>query len=182
MKLITKLCIAVLVIAMLLPFTILKDDNGDTLMSFSDFSLPEFSFKTLPQLPNLSNLSDSKNPAKLQDAASIEAADDNLDGKDIFYRWYDTKGNIQFTSEPPPEGVEYTIKGYDPNANVIQAVEVPTRNSAADDNAPTYKKIGPAGDVGNPYLQENIKKLFKDAKNIENLLNQRLQDQDTLAN
>ena len=48
MKLFVKLMLALLVLALLLPFTILKDDHGNTLMSFSDFSLsdvkmPDFS-------------------------------------------------------------------------------------------------------------------------------------------
>jgi hypothetical protein len=43
MKLFAKTMIAALFIAMLLPFTILKDDSGNTLMSFSEISLPDFS-------------------------------------------------------------------------------------------------------------------------------------------
>ena len=42
MKLFVKLMLAGLVLAFLLPFTLLKDDQGKTLMSFSDFSLARF--------------------------------------------------------------------------------------------------------------------------------------------
>ena len=56
MKLFTKIMIAVLFIALLLPFTILKDDSGDTLVSFSDLSFPDLSMPNLsmPDLPKFS--------------------------------------------------------------------------------------------------------------------------------
>ncbi|MFB3059346.1 MAG: DUF4124 domain-containing protein, partial [Gammaproteobacteria bacterium] len=45
------------------------------------------------------------------------------DGKDMIYQWTDADGNVQFSNSQPPEGVVYTLKGYDPSLNVIQAVE-----------------------------------------------------------
>lgn len=172
MKLFAKLMIAVLFIAMLLPFTILKDDSGKTLMSLSDIGLPDFSMPDF-SMPDMAIISDAKIPASL---------DEDLGGKDIFYKWYDNNGNIQFTSEPPPEGVEFTRKGFDPNTNVIQAVNVGPEGSASDESSPNQDKSADPGEVGNPYSQERIKKLYEDAKNIEKLLQQRSQDQDSLIN
>ena len=159
--------IAVLFIALLLPFTILKDDGGDTMMSLSDFSLPDFSMPGLPKFFSTRNTA---------------ALDKDLGGKDLFYKWYDTDGNVQFTTEPPADGIEYTIMGFDPNTNVIQAVKTPTRESGSGESIPTQKKIDDPEDIGNPYSKENIKKLFEDTKNIEKLLKQRLQDQDSVIN
>ena len=85
MKLFVKLMLALLVLVFLLPFTLLKDDEGNTLMSFSDFSMPNFK---LPQLSQGKELI----PAKSGSGAM-----------DTFYKWYDPKGNVQFTSEPPPD-------------------------------------------------------------------------------
>lgn len=164
--------IAVLFIALLLPFTILKDDSGGTLMSFSDLSFPDLS------MPNLSMPDWPKFSGNTIQAGS----DGDLDGKDVFYKWYDAEGNIQFTTEPPPEGVEFTLKGFDPNANVIQSVKLPPGENAADETNSTAKKADDPGDIGNPYSQDAIKKLFEDTKNIEKLLQQRAQDQESTVN
>ena len=102
MKLFAKTMIALLVIAMLLPFTILKGRDGSPLMSFSDLSFPSFSLPDMPKMPRAGDLAPSAG---------------DLSGKDIFYQWYDAKGNVQFTSEPPPDGVEYTVQAQTRSAN-----------------------------------------------------------------
>ncbi len=165
MKLFVKLMIAVLVLALLLPFTILKGRDGNTLMSLSDFSLPDFSMPDLPKAPRID---------------MPGASEESLVGKDLFYKWYDAEGNVQFTTEPPADGIDYTVKGFDPDANVIQAVELPVGEPEADQAADGGS--AQSDDIGNPYSQENIEKLFKDAKNVEKLLNQRLKDQESALN
>lgn len=167
MKLFAKLMIAVLFIALLLPFTILKDENGRTLMSFSDFNLPDFSMPSLPKLANTRNKTSSGGSSG---------------GKVNFYKWYDADGNVQFTTEPPADGIKYTIKGFDPNTNVIQAVKAPVEDSEAVESTPTPEKTNGAGDIGSPYSQESVKKLFEDTENIEKLLQQRFQDQESAIN
>ena len=166
MKLFAKLLIAILFIAMLLPFTILKDDGGDTLMSFSDFSWPEFS---------LFAPFDGDKPAKT-------ASD--LAGRGVFYQWYDAEGNVQFTTDPPPAGVEYIVKEYDSNTNVIRAVKLPSVDEGSLDGDKSVSPVSPAEpeEIGSPYSQEAIKKLFEDSKNIEKMLKERLQRQEALLN
>jgi hypothetical protein len=162
---------------MLLPFTILKDKNGDTLMSFSDLSLPDIPMPKL-SIPDLPDFSGNKE--------IIPASDDDLSGKDIFYKWYDNEGNIQFTSEPPADGIEYTLKGFDPNANVIQSVKTSSRKSKADESTPDQitapVKARNPDDGVNPYSGDSIKKLFEDTRNIEKLLKQRFQNQESALN
>jgi hypothetical protein len=172
MKLFAKLMIAVLILAMLLPFTILKGPDGKTLLSFSDFSLPDFNLPdfNLPDMP------------KMPSVDMPGASDGDLAGKDLFYKWYDADGNVQFTTEPPADGIEYTVKGFDPNTNVIQAVEIPAPEVAPKNDAPSSQTTSKPEDIGNPYSQESIKKLFEDAKNIEKLLNQRAMDQESALN
>ena len=119
MKLFVTFMIAVLFIAMLLPFTILKGRDGNTMMSLSDIELPDFSLPSMPSMPKLPKLTGSSEP--------VPADDSDMTGKDVFYKWYDNEGNVQFTTEPPADGIEYTLKGFDPNTNVIQAV-----NNVAD--------------------------------------------------
>jgi hypothetical protein len=173
MKLFVKLMIAALFIAVLLPFTLLKGDDGDTLMSFSNFSLPDISMVNF-SMPDLSGFFGSKK--------ITPSSDDDLSGKDIFYKWYDSEGNIQFTTEPPPDGVEYKLKGFDPDANVIQAVKIPAKESTAEESTPVQEKSAGPEDGVNPYSADHIKKLFDDTKNIEKLLNQRAKDQESALN
>ncbi len=173
MKLFAKMMIAGLFIAILLPFTVLKGRDGNTLMSISDIGLPDFS---MPSLPSFTSSS------KAPDASEFATSDEDLRGKDLFYKWYDAEGNVQFTTEPPAAGIEYTVKGFDPDANVIQAVKVAPKEPAQGEAGPTPDATTKTEDIGNPYSKDSIEKLFKDAKNIEKMLNQRLQDQQSTTN
>ena len=173
MKLFVKLMIAALFIAVMLPFTLLKDDAGDTLLSFSDISLPGISMPNF-SMPDLPDFFGSKK--------ITPSSDDDLSGKDIFYKWYDSEGNIQFTTEPPADGIEYTRKGFDPDANVIQAIEIPAREAKVVESAPVQEKPAGPEDGVNPYSADSIKKLFEKTENIEKLLNQRAKDQESALN
>ena len=163
MKFFAKLMIAVLFIAVMLPFTILRGPDGDTLMSFSKFELPDFS---LPGMP---------------DGGEITNPLGSSDGKDIVYKWHDTEGNLHFTTEPPSGGIEYSVMGFDPNTNVIQAVKLPeeVEQEVEEEQESESKKVG---EIGNPYSPEKIEKLIDDAKNVENLLKQRIKDQEAAIN
>jgi hypothetical protein len=171
MKLFAKLMIAVLFIAMMLPFTILKGPDGKTLMSLSDISLPDFS---MPKMPKFSQAFEGSEP--------IPGDDSDLSGKDLFYQWYDAQGNVQFTTEPPAQGIEYTIKGFDPNTNVIQAVKKPPEQDPMDEADTDEQKSAKSDDFGNPYSGDSIKKLLDDARNVEKLINQRFKDQESALN
>jgi len=171
MKLFMKLLLAVLVLAFLLPFTLLKNEQGNTLMSFSDFELPDFE---LPELPDLS-------PGKDLIPSQVTSG-----GMDTFYKWYDPKGNVQFTTEPPPDGVEYTVKQYDPNANVIHAVKLPAedRDAAASEANSSANPVPEKSSQGqtSPYNDNSIGKLFENARDIENLIKQRTNSQNDTIN
>ncbi len=161
MKLFIKLMITILVIGVLLPFTILKGKDGRPLLSFSDWKLPE---------------SDIPLANKLKSATDV----DNLGSGDVIYNWTDDEGNIQFSNSPPPAGVGYTVKDYDPNLNVIQSVEVPVDEPEDELNSESEKQITGTEDIGNPYSSEKVEKLFEDTKNIEKLLNQRFKNQEAI--
>jgi hypothetical protein len=174
MKLFVKLMLAAVVIALLLPFTVLKDDQGKTLMSFSDFSLQDISLPDI-SIPDMSDLLNSR---------KLLPSNTRSDGKDIFYRWNDAQGNVHFTTEPPPDGIEYTVKGYDPKANVIQPVKIPTEPDPLE-SAPNATDSGTDGStpsVDSAYNPGNVKKLINDTKNIEKILNQRYENQNSAIN
>ena len=166
MNLFIKLLIAILVISLLLPFTFLKDKHGNPLLSVRDLNFPSL---TLPELsmPDFLSSGMPKFPGGVRGS----------DGKDMIYQWTDADGNVQFSNSQPPEGVVYTLKGYDPNLNVIQAVETQAAGSEEVSGSESKKKITSAKDIGSPYSVERIEKLFEDANNIEKLLNQRLNNQ-----
>jgi hypothetical protein len=169
MKLLMKLILVVLVVGCLLPFTLLKNEQGSTLMSFSDFELPDFS---LPALPDLSS-SKELIPSRVTSG-----------GVDTFYKWYDPKGNVQFTTEPPPDGVEYTVKQYDPNANVIEAANLPVGDAGAAASGASANSARDKSSQGqsSPFSGNSIGKLFENAGNIENLINQRTNSQNDTIN
>jgi hypothetical protein len=108
MKLILMLLGAALVIAAVLSLTILKDEDGETLLSFSDIKIPEFDLADF----SLTNLPEGWwSPGSKLPRAEI-----------TIYQWTDTEGKLQFSNSPPSEGIEYTVKKYNPNENVIPAV------------------------------------------------------------
>jgi hypothetical protein len=172
MKLFKKLVLTALVIALLLPFTLLKNEQGGTLMSFSSFSLPDFKipdFK-MPDMPDM--------PSSKQLVPSV----DGQRRQDIVYRWNDSEGNVHFTTEPPAEGIKYTLKGYDPNANVIQAVRLPDIEKTAQPIAAASSEQHSPSGLESAYNKDGILKLFDDSKNIQQLLNQRAEYQNSAIN
>lgn len=172
MKLFIKLMVSVLVIGLLLPFTLLKGKDGNPLLSFTDLKLPDVSMPdiTIPDidLPDMPIFSDE-----------VQTTNGELpSGGEVIYKWTDTAGNLQFSDSPPPEGVKFTVKDYDSDLNVIQALEISTDKSEPVLENESEKKVINAEGVSNPYSPEKIEKLFEDAKNVEKLLNQRFTNQE----
>ncbi len=164
MKLFGKLLITALVLAVLLPFTIIKGNDGKPLMSLSNIKAPEFS---LPKIPDAIKTKDS--------GSSVSTS-----GKDIIYKWRDQKGELHFSSSPPPEGIEYSVKGYDPNTNLIQSVKIRTEETEQPGQPEIETQTKKPLDIGNPYSPQKVEKLIEDAQNIEKLLNDRLKKQQAL--
>jgi hypothetical protein len=163
MKLFGKLLIAALVIAGLAPFTFLKGKDGRPLMSFDQLSMPELGIPDLPEGVDLPGI-DGAEP----------------DGRDIVYQWTDADGLIQFSTRPPPAGVEFSVKGYDPNTNLIQSVkpkEAPVADAA---RGLQPEQTPPDVEIGNPYSPENVRKLIDDATQVQEVINQRYQQQEAL--
>jgi hypothetical protein len=177
MKLFKKLVLSALVIALLLPFTLLKDEEGKTLMSFSSLKLPDFKMTNLKkpdfEMPDM--------PGSKQLVPSV----DGQGRKDIVYRWNDSEGAIHFSTEAPAQGIKFTLKGYDPNANVIQAVqlpeiEIPAEPIATEDTASSEQNSPP--DLESTYSKDDILKLFDDSNNFQQLFNERFNNQNSTLN
>jgi hypothetical protein len=165
MKLFVKLIFAALFIAVLLPFTLLKGPDGKPLMSVGDLKIPDIGLPEVAKEAKLPNLSGS---------SSVN--------QDIVYQWRDAEGSLHFSSQPPPEGTEYTVKGYDPRTNLIQSVKIEEEPevSVTDSEQNDRVQVKGASDIGNPYSPEKVEKLFNDAKNVEKLLNDRMKQQEAM--
>jgi hypothetical protein len=141
--------IALLVIGGLAPFTFIKGKDGQPLMSFSDSSMPDFSSATIG---------------------------DTQKQEETVYKWKDKKGVWQYSNEHPPQNITFSTTVYDQNMNVIQALETKDSNikNALKEKVETTKAKLP--DLENTNMPKNIKKLFNDTNNIENLLNDRMKE------
>lgn len=166
MNLFFKFLIAALVIAVLLPFTVLKGKDGRPLMSFGDLKAPGLS---LPEMPDV-------------DLAKPAGAGAN-GREDIVYKWRDDRGEWHFSNTPPADGIEYSAKGYDPNTNLIQSVRPKAEVAEAPATEPDDEKavsVDSPDAVGNPYSPDKIEKLFNDAKNVQKLMDDRFKQQEAL--
>ena len=159
MKLINKLLIAAVVIGASLPFTLFKGEDGGPLLRISDlkipsFSMPDFSFPSFPG---------SRKALKTSQPMS----------QVTIYKWTDAEGDLQFGSSPPAEGIEYTEKQYDPNENVIPAVNTDSSNRQQESEAVLAKTSSQDVEIGGIFSPGVIEKLFEDANNVGKSSNNR---------
>lgn len=176
MGLFTKLILALLVIGGLAPFTFIKGKDGKPLMSFSDIKMPN---TKLPDI-DIPSLPDSS----ITPSNSTSSKPNYKEG--TVFKWKDKEGTWQFSSEPPPEGSDFSSTLYNNTLNVIQSVETPRTRAEKEKqkqatNTLTGKTIPKSlDDVGSPYSPEKIETLFNDANNLETLLKDRAKQQEDL--
>ena len=161
MKLFPKLMLTALVLAVLLPFAILKKSDGTTMLSFKDFKWPDFLSAGIPDMPSADGITGDRVVA--------------------IYQWQDSQGNIQFTNEPPPQGIEFEVKHYDTNANVIQSVRLPSEEPEVPVVTAEPMASGTV-EAPSPYSPESVKQMMDDAQEIQNLLNERFEKQQSAIN
>lgn len=90
-------------------------------------------------------------------------------GKETVYKWTDAQGKIHYSSEPPQNQSLAKKLEINPDANLIQGLAPQTSQK------PEPKPAQPASVPGgvNAYNPAAVKKLVDDAKNVQNLLNER---------
>ena len=96
------------------------------------------------------------------------------DEKVEVYKWRDENGVMQFSNTPPPTVSNAKQVVLDPNHNLVQAVKVPEEEEAPAKSAEV--------EAPSPYSMKGMKKVMDDAKGIEDLLQQRHQDQQKRLN
>ena len=148
MKLIINLLLLTLVVAAVLPFITLGP-NGSALLEPPDINVPDF------DIPKISELVTKSKPASNDDQSAL------------VYKWRDSDGRMHYTSDPPPQGVQSEMLSIRPDTNVVPAVKPPQPSKQV--TKPKTQK----DPVGSVYSPGNIRQLIDDARNVENVLNDR---------
>ena len=107
---------------------------------------------------------------KIQEKVSENISNVVSDEKVQVYKWRDQNGVMQFSSEPPSTTADVERVVLDPDINVIQAVNLPEQDSVEE------KKVA-ITETPNPYSIKGMKKVMDDAKGLEQVLQQRDEEQ-----
>jgi hypothetical protein len=88
------------------------------------------------------------------------------------YKWQDELGEWHFSNQPPPSGVSSSVETYRNDVNVTQAPppieeEKPEAEETGTDIPQTAAPLLPITDP------ERVQQLIEDAKNVQNLVDQR---------
>lgn len=106
---------------------------------------------------------------------------DTLDSTTTVYRWKDTDGNVHFSNRLPEGASGVESLEIDPDANLILGVE-PSPGAPSGRPGTASDVISPAGPeaVGNPYSADGVQKLIDQAKQVQELVNQRFKQQEEM--
>jgi len=89
------------------------------------------------------------------------------------YKWRDKNGVMQFSNIPPADGSSAEQVVLQPNHNVVPAVKIPERETVAAEVS---------SETPNPYSIKGMKKVMEDAKGVEQLLQDRHEQQQKMLN
>lgn len=110
--------------------------------------------------------------------AALKAGATEDESSQVIYKWTNEEGVPQFSSAPPPEGIQAEIVKPDPDVNLIRAV--PVKESApapaAPDSGDVEKTVAGPGEAF-PYSPEQVQKTLEDARNARQMMNEKLQQQ-----
>ncbi len=97
------------------------------------------------------------------------------DEKVQVYKWRDKNGVMQFSNMPPADGGNAQQVTLDPNSNLIQAVKIPEKETESEVKVEKKKSL-------NPYSVNGAKKVIDDAMAVEDMMNQRHEQQQKMLN
>jgi hypothetical protein len=95
------------------------------------------------------------------------------DEKVQVYKWRDKNGVMQFSNTPPADGSSAEQVVLKPNDNVVPAVKVAEKETVAAEVT---------SETPNPYSIKGMKKVMEDAKGVEQLLQNRHEQQQKMLN
>ena len=108
-----------------------------------------------------------------QGLAGVVPASVVSDEKIKVYKWRDKNGVMQFSNTPPVDGGPAEQIMVNPNKNIVDAVKVPVAEKPEKEVATMAKP--------NPYSVNGMKKVMDDARGVEQLLQQRHEDQQKMT-
>lgn len=95
------------------------------------------------------------------------------------YKWQDKDGAWHFSNQPPPKGVASKVVTYRSDSNLTQAPKAPAEPAPTGPAAQPATTTPPPADSNLPLLPitdpERVKQLIDDAKNVQQLLDNRQQ-------
>lgn len=157
MKLIINLLLLALVVAAVLPFITLGP-NGNALLKLPDLKFPDINMTEIPE-----------DPVTQQKTVSddVESA--------LVYKWRDSDGHTHYTSDPPPQGVQSEMLSLRPGTNVVPTIKPPQPSKQV--TKPKIEKDS----LGSVYSPANVRQLIEDARNVQNILNERANELQQLS-
>lgn len=156
MNWIINLLLLALIVVGVLPFISLGP-NGDALLELPNLEFPDVDVK------KAFDLLDGQKP----DLGSERSA--------TVYKWHDSGGQTHYTNDPPPQGVQAELVSVHPDTNVVPAVDPPV----SDDHAAVLKEQEVS--AGSVYSPNNIQRLMDNARNVQNILNDRAEEMRKLS-
>ncbi|MFT7560078.1 MAG: hypothetical protein ACI93R_001993 [Flavobacteriales bacterium] len=93
------------------------------------------------------------------------------------YKWRDADGILHYSSEKPTDTTTYKLLNIDPNTNMIQGL--PTSSLSSSDPQQDSNTL-PSTDTGTG--TGKYSDIIEDAKNIQNLLDKRFEEQEKALN
>ena len=204
-KLFTKLLMLAVVLALAGPF-FLHGPDGRPLLTLSDLKLPRFDLPKLQDAAPTGSTpaadpqqwiqwsdrtaSTTLNPDKL--TREQLAVLDIKEQDNIFYRWQDANGVWQFSSLPNRNTLNLVVRT-DPNANVLQSMNqeqidrafgrqsASTQDNSITKNNPLASGKGLEGSllpIPTTVPVTEIPKLIEQAKDVQKIMEQRVQQMD----
>jgi hypothetical protein len=112
---------------------------------------------------------------ELPDTPSLDTDDEKARVTKV-YKWQDKDGEWHFSNHPPAEGVARKVIIYRSDTNVIQSPKTsPKPAKPSQPSGEPETTASPLMPITDP---DKVKKLMDDAKNIENLLQDRQEQMD----
>lgn len=89
------------------------------------------------------------------------------------YKWQDASGEWHFSNTPPPAGIKGSVETYRNDVNITQAVQPPVEVAPEPAEKVSTDIPGSASPLLPITDPDRVKQLIEDAKNVQNLVNDR---------
>lgn len=162
MRRLIRTLLLLLLFAVIFPFTYPWKD-GKPMLSWSDLKMPEMPEVEVPEIA----LPGSEEQAReAHQPVSL-------------YRWQDSEGGVQFSNEPPPEGMAYQRVEVNPDANLLQAPPP----AVDDENDASQARPSSSPSMPSPLTVSpgEALQLIEDAHEIREMSEQRLRQHEELV-